>query len=101
MKRVDSQYNTLLLGNARNLLKANGIECFMRNDLATGVGEIPPIECWPELWIVDDARFDEAIALIRDAVDPPQSDKPWVCAACGEEVGAEFGVCWNCGTQEK
>ena len=43
MKRVDSQWNTLLLGNVKNLLEANGIECFVRNDLATGVGQ-PAVE---------------------------------------------------------
>ncbi len=99
MIRIYSTQDTLMLGHLRNVIKAHGIECVIRNEhLATAAGELPPIECWPELWIVDDSRYNEARALLRRALAPLGAvEKPWKCRGCGEDVEGQFTQCWNCG----
>ena len=46
-----------MLSLFKNELEAQGIECVLRGEhLLGGVGELPPIECWPELWVVDEGQ---------------------------------------------
>ncbi len=83
----------------RHLLEMNDIECEIRGEYRSGgAGEIPTTEAWPELWILDPARAEEAARIIEDALksDGP-SGEPWRCAACGETVEAQFAACWSCG----
>jgi hypothetical protein len=38
----------------QEILVNEGIHCLLRNDqLSSALGEIPFIECYPELWVVD------------------------------------------------
>ena len=97
MRQIFTALNAALVHNVKNVLEAQGIACHIRGEnLLLGVGEIPPVECWAELWVVDDSRFDEAKAILAD-VNAPNGDS-WTCAKCGETVGAEFGECWGCQT---
>ena len=59
------------------------------------VGEIPPDQALPEVWLADDARFDDARRLLDALRASP--DRHWVCRACGERVDGPFEQCWNCG----
>ncbi|MBI4528614.1 MAG: DUF2007 domain-containing protein [Deltaproteobacteria bacterium] len=99
MKRIYSAQDTLMLAHLHNILRSHGIECLVRNEhLAAAAGEIPPIECWLELWILDDTRMNEASALLRRALAPIRAvEKPWQCAGCDEEIGGQFTQCWKCG----
>ncbi len=99
MIKIYSNQDTLMLGHLRNVMSSHGIECVIRNqDLSTAMGEIPPIECWPELWILDDSRYEEARALLRRALAPlGPVEKPWKCSGCGEDLEGQFTQCWNCG----
>lgn len=78
-------------------LRAAGIPCEVRNTtLSGGLGEIPFLECAPQLWLVhahDEPRAREVLQQIRQ----PVAGAPWVCAACGEPSEPQFGSCWNCG----
>jgi len=66
--------------------------------LAGAVGELPPIECWPELWVVDDAEYSAAENVLEKALAPLGSvNRLWKCTKCGEEVEGQFTECWNCG----
>ena len=48
-------------------LNAKGISFTVRNEaLRSGMGELPPIAIWPEIWITEDARFAEAEEILRD-----------------------------------
>jgi hypothetical protein len=61
MKRIYVAADPLFVGFLRSKLEEHGIACFVKNHFLSGaIGEIPPVECWPELWIVADA--DEARA---------------------------------------
>jgi len=96
MRKVYTAANSLLVNHYRNILMSAGIECEIRQVfLSGGAGELPPTECWPELWIKDDAREDDALALIHDSgqvVTGPH----WHCP-CGEILEPQFSVCWRCG----
>ena len=79
-----------------NVLRAAGIRCTVRNtSLAGAIGDIPFIECAPQVWLEN--RLDEAraLALIDDLQRTPDGP-PWTCA-CGELIEPQFGVCWRCG----
>lgn len=78
-------------------LRAAGIRCEVRNTALSGaLGEIPFLECAPQLWLVDDADEDRARGILH-ALRQPVSGAAWRCATCGEESEPQFGSCWKCG----
>ncbi len=83
----------------RELLEQEGVACLVRNgQLAAALGEIPFIECYPELWVVDDEVYPRARILLDGwfrATD--EQAEPWSCARCGERLEGQFGACWRCG----
>jgi hypothetical protein len=99
MNRVFAAPMLSTAANVRNALEANGIPCVLKNDrLGLAAGELPPIECWPEVWVenaADEARAREIIEEVSAPEVPGEA--PWRCGHCGEEVEAVFGKCWNCG----
>lgn len=101
MKRVYSSDNPLIVAHLRQVLEANHIPCLTRNEfLQGGAGELPPIECWPELWIMEDFQAAKARALVEATLavnlSPPES---WHCPHCGEPLEGQFTACWHCGTE--
>ena len=99
MKKVYSAKDPLMVAHLRNVLATFGIHAVTRKlDLSSAAGELPPIECWPELWIMNDEKLARAKSIIRKTLAPLESvKKPWSCAACGEEVEGQFTECWSCG----
>jgi hypothetical protein len=79
-----------------NVLRAAGIRCSVRNTtLAGAIGDIPFIECAPQVWIdsaLDEARALELLSGLQRGVPGPN----WVCAQCGESSEPQFGACWRC-----
>ena len=101
MKKVYTSENRLLVGNARGLLEAQGIEVTMRNEYVAGVtGEVPVFETWPELWVVRDRDYERACRIINAAFNEGPG-KPWHCRQCGEENAASFEFCWQCGADQQ
>lgn len=81
-----------------NALRAAGIACEVRNTTLSGaVGEIPWLECAPQVWVSDDLDEARARELLRELSEPATGPN-WRCANCGEELGPQFGACWACGT---
>ncbi|TLM65314.1 MAG: DUF2007 domain-containing protein [Deltaproteobacteria bacterium] len=82
-------------------LAAEGIVCLVRNDeLSTALGEIPFVECSPELWVVDDEVYPRARLLLDQwltAAEEVAAD--WTCPDCGEQIEGQFEVCWKCGKE--
>lgn len=80
-------------------LRAAGIRCELRNTTLSGaMGEIPFLECAPQLWIehdVEEARAREILQQLRR----PASGPGWRCARCGEYSEPQFGACWQCGAE--
>ena len=87
-------------GLIKELLGNEGVECLLRNEqLSSALGEIPFVECYPELWVIDDEVFPRARILLDSWFkDDGVSTEPWTCLHCGERSEGQFGACWACGT---
>jgi Putative prokaryotic signal transducing protein len=78
-------------------LRAAGIRCQLRNiSLSGAIGEIPFLECAPQLWIERDADEPRAREILQELRRPSQGPA-WRCADCGETSEPQFGACWQCG----
>ena len=101
MRKVHSAESILEIAHLRNLLEREGIECFVLNErLAGALGEIPFIECWPELWVREDGQERHARRLIGQALAPHPGGETWTCPRCGERIEPQFSDCWNCAAGE-
>lgn len=86
-------------GMFKNMLAEEGISCLLKNDrLSCLIGEIPFVECFPELWVIDDEVYPRARLLLSGWLkhETGEESDPWFCPACGESCAQHFAVCWNC-----
>lgn len=99
MRKVYESHDAPLVGYLASVLESQGIACLVRNAYLGGaVGEIPPTECWPELWVTDERDEAPALRVLADALRPPPPGRDaWQCPACGERSEAQFTECWRCG----
>lgn len=99
MKKVATAPSLVTISHYKNLLQAEGIEAFLRNEhLGSVVGEIPFQEVWPQLWVKNDLDYDRAKQLIDgDSVLDESPAANWTCSGCGEENEGQFAACWSCG----
>ena len=82
----------ILLG----LLQRAGIEARILNANAQGgLGEIPFVHAYPEIWLAREADLQRARALFAE-FERPASAAALRCPGCGEENPAGFEICWNC-----
>ena len=100
MQRVYTSSNFVLIGQLQEVLSSYGIGSFVKNQHLFGaIGELPEFECWPELWVTDDADRQRAIEVVSAYVAQPLDDRPgWTCPSCAEDIEPPFDSCWNCGT---
>ena len=93
MKRVFSTHNLQLAHHKKNLLEAAGIRAVVKNEiLSSAMGELPPAETQPEVWVLNDHDAPRAEQLL---IAPP-TGPDWTCS-CGEKLGGQFTQCWKCG----
>jgi hypothetical protein len=96
MKTVYSASNLSLVSIFQSILEGHGIRCRLNNQfLSAGIGDIPPIECWPQL-LVDDADYPQAKQIVHEAL-VENVLPPWTCDSCGEVMEGQFSECWRCG----
>ena len=99
MKRIYSTHDGLIAGFLKTLLENAGISCLLRNEhLGGAAGQVPPTECWQEIWITDEADYAQAEQLLHETLKSGHEERPWACPDCGEHIEAQFGRCWNCGS---
>lgn len=80
------------------LLQQARIEARVLNANAQGgLGEIPFIQTWPEIWVDDDRDVARARALIDAYQSAPLAAATRVCPQCREQSPGNFECCWNCG----
>lgn len=98
MKTVYSAPYLFMVHHYKNILAAQGIDAFIKNEyLSGGAGELPPTECWPMLCVADNDA-GRAQAIIHKAMSEDNRDKArWTCPRCGEVIEPQFEWCWNCG----
>lgn len=98
MKKVFGSNESPEVEMVRNLLEKEGIECSIK----TAAGLSPISDCFPELWVMDDADYPKAVELIENMEHPQGEAKgSWVCPKCGETIEGQFTSCWRCTPQEK
>ena len=98
--KVYSSPNLTMVGHLKNVLELRGIACSIRGEFGgAAVGLLPPIVCWPELWVVDESQAEEAKQIISEALESTEHEPAhWKCPRCEEEMEGQFDVCWKCGT---
>jgi hypothetical protein len=99
MKRLFVSQSLVEVESLKELLSTDGILCTIRNQQGSSLaGEVPFVEVFPELWVINDADFDRAKELLEEQGSEDEVERPtWVCAGCGERHGALFTACWKCG----
>ncbi|HSG59265.1 MAG TPA: DUF2007 domain-containing protein [Woeseiaceae bacterium] len=98
MKKLTSSPSLVTINHYKNLLESEGIACRIKNEhLGSIVGEMPFVEVWPELWVINDLDVDRARQLIDEDIAAESPGVTWKCKRCGEENEGQFGACWNCG----
>ena len=102
MKQVFVSQNLIEVEMRKEQLEQAGIRCMIKNQRSSGLaGEIPFVEIFPELWVLQEQDYDQARQLLEEETElPPMNQDFWTCSGCGERHEGQFGVCWKCG-QEK
>jgi hypothetical protein len=80
----------------QKLLASEGITTSLKNEnLQSGVGELPFVEMWPELWLLDHRDLDRARQVLNDFINRNVASD-WVCTICNERNPESFEICWMC-----
>ena len=96
MKLVYSNENLFLVHNVKNLIEAQAINTFLKNEFAQGaVGELSAFDSWPEVWIINDSDFDRAVEIVKLS-QSSNNAADWICKNCSEKNDPSFEICWNC-----
>ena len=99
MKLVYTHPNSIVVAQARSAMELAGIDCALRNEYASGaIGELAPIDAWPELWVTKDRDFERATLLLEKSHATIQEDD-WKCEQCGSVSPATFELCWQCASE--
>ncbi len=101
MKRVYSEPSPIFIHQIKELLEEKGISTIIKNEmLSGGVGELPPTEVWPELWVVKNDDKQPAKNIIDGFLQSIKANpSDWLCENCGEKVEGQFNICWSCGAE--
>jgi hypothetical protein len=96
MKMVYTSENQFLVNNAKNLIEAQGIGTFLKNEFAQGaVGETSAFDAWPEVWVFSNSDYEQALNIIETSLSRDNAVE-WLCKNCHEKNDPSFEVCWNC-----
>ena len=96
MKRLQQAPNLALATLWADMLSGVGVLATVQRAWAGSiVGELPPDQSLPEIWLQDEGQFEQAGLLLRQWQNRPHHH--WLCTGCGESVDGPFEQCWNCG----
>ena len=99
MQRLAHAPNIAVAQLWADMLNGEGIETTVQRYFISSIaGDMPPDQCLPELWVMQDAQLPLAKQVLQQLQNPPQ--RRWVCTGCGEAVEGGFMQCWNCGLDE-
>ena len=99
MKLVYTHENHFIVGNIKNLIEAQDISVFIKNEFSQGaMGETSAFDCWPEIWVFDDHDLEAATAIVKQSQQSTNA-ADWVCTHCNEKNDPAFEVCWNCNNE--
>jgi len=96
MKVIYTNENSFLVNNIKNIVEAQKIPVFVKNEYAQGaVGEISAFDSWPELWVTNDSDFDRAMEVVKLSQKNKETVE-WTCENCSETNDSSFEICWKC-----
>ena len=102
MKRLASHESLAEIGHLKNVLEQAGIACVVKNEqLIGGLGEIPFLDCIPELWVLRDDQHQRAVELVEQQRSGAVDSAAWRCRRCGESNEGQFAACWHCGEADE
>ena len=79
MKLVYTHPSIIVVAQARSSIELAGIDCVIRNEYAAGaIGELAPIDAWPELWVKSDRHFERATQIVEQLQSQAQQ-ADWHC----------------------
>jgi hypothetical protein len=86
---------------ARDLLRESGIAAEVSFE-TRAQGGLVPLDLRPvaEVWIADEARAEEARALLAAMEGGGRGGPPWTCT-CGAENEGAFDACPTCGAERR
>ncbi|MGH1471358.1 MAG: DUF2007 domain-containing protein [Cellvibrionaceae bacterium] len=88
--------NIVLVENAKNLVEGQGVPVILQNQYASGgIGELAPINAWPELWIEQSHHFRRAQQILEE-IFAEEAQPDWQCIQCQEMNSGAFDYCWQC-----
>jgi hypothetical protein len=100
MTRVFSHPDPAITHLVLNRLEQLGVDAVIQGEAnGRGMGEVPPIAAWSEVWVADGASLADVEAAVAEVTAEPEAPPAsWTCPTCDEVVGGQFNVCWACGT---
>jgi len=100
MTRVYSHPNPAIAHLVRNRLQQAGIVAVVNGEaFGRGMGEVPPMAAWSEVWVGDGAALADVEAVVAEVTaEPDEAPVSWTCPTCDTLVDGTFAVCWSCGT---
>jgi hypothetical protein len=98
MKKLYVSQSLIDVESRKELLDQAEIPCTIKNQRSNMLGgEIPFVEVFPELWVLQNDDFERAQRLLKDWEEaPPLDNTAWICASCSEIHQKEFTTCWKC-----
>ena len=81
MKKLFTHIEQSRVGLYQSVLEESGIKTLIKNKNSPYKVE------WPELWVVNDAEYEQAIKLFKE-LDTALNEtiESWTCSQCGEDV---------------
>jgi hypothetical protein len=96
MRRLTTAPNLAIATLWADMLAQAGFDASVQRAYASSIaGQVPPDQCLPEVWVMDDAQHAAAAELLAQLRHLPQ--RQWFCPRCQERVEGPFEQCWNCG----
>ncbi len=98
MKKLYVSQSLIDVESRKELLDQAEIPCMVKNQRSAMLGgEVPFVEVFPELWVLQDKDFERAQTFLKDWEEArPRENTIWTCSKCGEIHQKEFTSCWKC-----
>jgi hypothetical protein len=97
MKRLYRAADLIEAHPLRHLLGEAGIEVKVLNENAhSGMGEIPFIHAYPEIWLMSERDEPRARRVLEEHESARATNEVRPCPKCGESNPANFAPCWQC-----
>ncbi len=98
MKKLYVSQSLIDVESRKELLDQAEIGCMIKNQRSAMLwGEVPFVEVFPELWVLQDEDWERAQQFLQDWEEAkPLTTTSWTCANCGEIHQKEFTTCWKC-----